>query len=163
MTESPSPRSHQLSAGSWLRMEACKTTCALRWNSSCLCETTRVLCWDTGWLYETNHALRWNSGWLCGTTCALHTGTLAGLSTCRSCTDNHSFCELIGAVVPPCPEDTASLQSSPTSGSHNLSTSFLMVIPEPWGEEEMTQDTDTAAPSVAEHSTDAYSLHFSLL
>lgn len=119
MTDSPSPRSHQLSAESWLRMGACKTTCALCWNSSYLCETTRALCWDTGWLCKTNHAL--------------HTGTLAGLSTCRSCTDNHSFCELIGAVVPPCPEDTVSLQSSPMSGSHNLSTSFFMVIPEPQG------------------------------
>lgn len=43
-----------------------------------------------------------------------------------------SSCGLLRALVPLCPEDISSQQSSQTSGSSNLSISSSVIFPEPW-------------------------------
>lgn len=81
-------------------------------------------------------------------------GVWTGLVMCWPCADNHSCCELMGAVVLPQPGDTISLQSSLTFGSCKLSGPSSMMVPEP------LEWVPLNVPFGSEPSTDPDSLDF---
>lgn len=62
-------------------------------------------------------------------------GTSAGLLLSRFCVCNHRHSGKKRILVLPCPESTTSLQMFTTSGSHGLSVSSSLMVPEPFGEE----------------------------
>lgn len=64
------------------------------------------------------------------------------------CGGNHSCCDFMRTAVLSCPKDTASLWSSPTSVSYNLSAPSSVKVPETWGGWWCMD-----VPSVGEHST----------
>lgn len=64
-----------------------------------------------------------------------HAGASAGLLLYRFCVYSHRHSGKKRILVLPCSESTTSLQMLPASGSHGLSVSSSLMVPEPFGEE----------------------------
>lgn len=78
-----------------------------------------------------------------------HARMLRGVALSRPCAGNSRYPELLSAPTLSCPEDTASLGSSPASGSLHLSTpSFEIVL------SLVARESDVDSPCVIQHPTD---------